>query len=73
MKPEINKTYKVIHSRKGKFTMHVTDIDGEWVSGFITGGRAKYLADNDRLAGEEITIRQCLCAFKEVGGVEITE
>ena len=64
--PEAGKTYKVAHSRKGKFSMRVDSIDGEWVTGEIVKGKAgAMLHYNERDTGESITIRRCLCTFSE--------
>ncbi len=60
--PEVGAIYLVVHSRKGSFQMRVTSVDGEWVKGTITDGRAKAaLVDNEADEGEEVTIRASLC------------
>lgn len=56
--PVIGGVYDVRHSRKGSFTMRVTDISGEWLSGVIVKGTAKAIMSyNTREAGESITVR----------------
>jgi hypothetical protein len=60
----IGKVFKVHHSRKGNFSMKITGIDGEWITGVIVKGRAgAMLYYNERETGETITIRECLCTF----------
>lgn len=64
---EIKKTYKVNHSRKGIFELNITRIDEEWVTGIIVNGMAKaILSYNERLIGDEITIRRSFCSFEEI-------
>ena len=66
---EVNKTYKVYHNRKGKFTMHVTSFDSTWVKGTIVDGKAgAMLKYNEKEKGEEITVRISFCKFTEVEG-----
>ena len=63
---EIGKLYKVNHSRKGKFNLRVTSIDGEWVTGIIIDSTAKAMLDyNVRTSGDEITIRISHAKFEE--------
>lgn len=58
------KQYEVRNERKGTFTMLVTKIDGEWITGTITEGVAKAIMRyNVRDVGEEITVRACLSYF----------
>lgn len=66
MKPEAGKDYQVTHSRKGQFTMHVDSVNGEWASGTIISGHARYISEDNRHAGEEITVRIELAKFKPV-------
>ena len=65
---EIGKDYQVLHTRKGRFDLHVESINDGWITGVIIGGKAKYMsANSDREAGEEITIRKTLISsFKEL-------
>ncbi len=64
----IGKTYSVFSSRKGKFKMKLTDHDDTWATGVIITGKAKaILKDNERIAGEEITVRKELSSFTLVG------
>lgn len=50
--------YEVRHSRKGRFRLKITRLDGEWITGQIVSGVAKALLRyNVREEGEEITIR----------------
>ena len=65
--PIIGKIYNVAHSRKGKFTMRVTAINGEWISGIVIDSTAKAIMSyNVKYSGDEITIRDCLCHLTEV-------
>lgn len=62
------KQYIVRNERKGTFTMLVTKIDGEWITGTITDGVAKAIVrDNVRDVGEEITVRACHSYFIPAG------
>lgn len=67
---EIGETYHVDHSRKGKFDMLVTakSDDGEWVSGVVVKGRAKYISMenwmlNAGCLGDAITLRRSFATF----------
>lgn len=62
--PAVGGVYAVNHSRKGKFNMLVTRVDGEWIDGRIVSGKAKALLPyNEKETGEEVTVRQCLATF----------
>jgi hypothetical protein len=61
---QIGKIYNVAHSRKGKFTMRITSISGEWITGIIIDSTAKaMLGYNYKYSGDEITVRECFCTF----------
>lgn len=63
----VGKTCAINHSRKGKFTMHVTADDDEWLTGTIVDGRARaMLPENEREIGEDITVRRSLIRSIEV-------
>jgi hypothetical protein len=65
--PEVGGTYAVDHSRKGKFVMRITAVNGEWIDGIITSGKAKAsLIYNEREIGEKITVRECLATFTQI-------
>ena len=67
MTPEINRIYNVNHSRKGRFTMRVDNVNGEWVCGQIVDGTATAMMDyNVKEAGEDITVRLSLCQFTPI-------
>jgi hypothetical protein len=58
---EAGKTYEISHSRKGKLTVKVEKISGEWVhstiiAGIARGVRGDVLAE----AGEDLTFRASL-------------
>ena len=56
---EVGKKYAVNHSRKGSFSLSVTSIDGEWITGIITSGEADSMMDYNRhYIGDEITARE---------------
>lgn len=66
-KPEVGKTYRVSHSRKGTFNMKMTSVGDEWAEGTIVKGRAGALLHyNEKETGEEITVRISFCSFNEV-------
>lgn len=55
---EVGKTYLVSHSRKGRFTFQVTEINEIWVTGIIVEGVADAIMEyNVKVEGEEITVR----------------
>lgn len=56
---EVGKTYKIDHSRKGKFSLTVTSVSETWMTGIIVEGTANAMMDyNTKEAGEEITVRR---------------
>lgn len=60
----IGETYKVFSNRKGKFRMMVTEISDDFVTGIIISGKAKAIMQyNERLTGEEVTVRKSLTSF----------
>lgn len=61
---EVGKKYKVFSSRKGKFTMQLTQQCDTWASGIIIKGKAKaILPENEVEKGEEVTVRKELSSF----------
>lgn len=63
----IGQEYHVHHSRKGQFCMKVDSLDGEWISGQITQGRARaVMAYNEVEQGEPITIRDSHSYFTHI-------
>ena len=61
---EVGKVYNVSHSRKGKFTMRILSIDGEWVKGVVVDNVAKAMMDyNLKYSGDDITVRESHCHF----------
>jgi hypothetical protein len=63
----IGQEYHVRHTRKGQFAMRVDSVDGEWVSGVISSGKATALLSyNKKETGEEITIRDCHSYFTHI-------
>lgn len=68
---EIGKIYEVRHSRKGTFTLEITKLNGEWITGKIVTGVAKAMMSyNVRDEGEEITIRGSMSYFIPRAGGE---
>lgn len=64
---EVGKTYRVSHSRKGAFTGRLLGVDDTWASFEITEGKAKaLLEENERFAGDEVTVRRSFCTFTEL-------
>jgi len=65
IEPEVGVEYEVRHSRKGTFTMLVTDTsDDTWVKGIITTGETRTIMSyNSRGPGEEQTVRRTFCYF----------
>lgn len=62
----VGKIYKVTHQRKGVFVGRITGFDDTWASVEITQGKAMALLEcNEAHAGEEVTVRRCLCTFAE--------
>lgn len=56
---EIGKTYRISHSRKGIFSLRVTEVCDEWLSGIVVDGRAKAMMYyNEKGEGEPITMRK---------------
>jgi hypothetical protein len=52
------KTFNITHCRKGSFTIKVTDLQKEWVTGEITEGHTTTLCEYNRKdVGESETIR----------------
>lgn len=63
----VGKTYKVTHSRKGRFVLRVTAVNGEFATGVIVKGRAHaMLEENEREVGDELAFRIAHCTFEEV-------
>lgn len=61
---EVGKTYVVKSSRKGTFTATLTAVDDTWATGVIVSGKAgAMLPENEREAGEEVTVRRSFCQF----------
>ena len=66
VKLEVGKVYRVIHSRKGKFVVEVTDNNGVWVTGTIVDGSAKaLLPENHVVKGEQLVMRLTLIVDAE--------
>ena len=64
---KIGHEYKVNHSRKGGFSMRITEDSDIWVTGVITDGVSRGIRDyNTREKGEEITVRKAFCGFELV-------
>lgn len=61
---EVGKTYNVNHSRKGKFTFKVSEINGEWATGKVVDGHTIAISGSGSGPGEDLTIRIAFCSFK---------
>lgn len=65
--PEAGKIYNVRHSRKGNFTILVTGLCGEWITGTIVKGYASAMMKyNECGVGDSITIRKSHSDMVEV-------
>jgi hypothetical protein len=65
---EVGGKYVVRHTRKGRFSVRIDAISGEWIECTIIGGRAgAMLSYNERETGEKITLRDCHCSFTPIG------
>ena len=59
---EIGKNYKIVHSRKGEFSVTVTHDGDDFITGKIIEGYADAIHSNNiRTEGESITFRKSLC------------
>lgn len=50
------KEYEIRHARKGVFRILVRDVGETVISGTIVAGRARYMSEPDRCAGDEIVL-----------------
>lgn len=65
--PRVGEVLNIDCQRKGKFTIRLTSIDKEWLTGKIIQGEAKaMLSFNVKEEGEEVTLRRSLCYFYPV-------
>ena len=63
---EEGKIYKVRHSRKGIFHLHVLKQDDTWLTGTIIKGHAGAMLEyNERYVGDEITVRKSFLTILE--------
>lgn len=59
---ETGKIYKIKHSRKGVFSLRVTDQSDGWLKGEIVQGTANAILDyNIKETGEDIIVRKSFC------------
>lgn len=58
----------IVHSRKGKFRAHVTEVDDEWADAEILEGSAAYLASPDAMPGDTIRVRKSLATITYLTG-----
>jgi len=66
-KPEVGKSYNVNHCRKGEFSLSVTDVGKEWITGRLIAGAPHYLNHyNEKELCESMTVRASFCSFEEV-------
>jgi len=66
IEPKVGKTYRVYHSRKGRFEVRIDKIDDDCVDCTIVKGEAVFLASDNRSVGESITMRKTMCFFVEL-------
>ncbi|MCW5591017.1 MAG: hypothetical protein KIS74_02860 [Burkholderiales bacterium] len=68
MKLSVGTTYRVDHTRKGRFTVRLTRFDDTWATGVVVDGlAAALLPENERGVGEEVTFRRSFATFSELG------
>ena len=73
IKAEVGKTYEVRHCRKGTFTLRVTAINGEWITGEIVAGVAKaVMSYSVGYEGDSITVRDSHCYFIPVPNTAVS-
>jgi len=72
---EAGRTYDIDHSRKGRMTIAVTAVNGEWITGTIVTGKAKMLSimNEDLGPGEQLTFRDSLARILAVHPVTADE
>jgi len=64
-KIKIGEIYEVNSIRKGKFTIKVTSVDSDFVTGIIVKGKAKAMMSyNEKEEGEIVSLRIDLTSFK---------
>ncbi len=64
---KVGKSYKVNHSRKGKFILKVTHLTDTWATGVVAAGKAEAnLPHNEREQGESVTLRIAFCKFEDI-------
>ena len=67
MSIKAGKTYNVDHVRKGKFVLHVTKTNEDWITGRLVNGEPTMLNIlNAKNIGEEMTVRASFCTFTEI-------
>ena len=65
--PQVGKTYRINHSRKGIFAGRIISAGDDWVSVEIVSGQAgAMLPENIAHTGEEITVRLSFATFTEL-------
>ncbi len=60
---EIGRTYDIRSTRKGNFWGTMIELDGEFAKFRIVSGRAKFMAQADRIEGETVDMRLSFCKF----------
>jgi len=64
IRPVAGKTYLVNHTRKGKFTMKVDNVEKTWISGVIVSGTERGIM-KIRDVDDHIPVRTSFCTFHE--------
>ena len=57
----MGKTYKIVHSRKGEFIIRVTELGSGSCTGKIIDSKATMISYEDRMVGEIVQFKLCLC------------
>ncbi len=64
---EAAKTYEITHSRKGKLTVRVVSVEGEWVHTRIVDGVEKKMSGRGAGPGDNLTFRESFaCIIREI-------
>ena len=66
MVPEVGKTYKINHVRKGEFSGKVLKVRGVWADVELVAGKASYVASVDARSGDVVGVRLSFCEFTEI-------
>lgn len=60
---EVGRTYDIRSTRKGNFWGTLLELNGEFAEFRIVSGKAKFMAQDDRLEGNTVDMRLSFCKF----------